>query len=168
MIDRRGLLAVLAGGMLAPGAWPLATGAARAQGAADPQQYRRMALMGGEFAIQTSRLALERGIDPRVREFAQLEINEQTAFAASLGVRPGGVPLRPDQEQLLQRLAATPSGSRFDRAYVGGQIDGHEELLVLNSAYAQGGYDTVGQAVATVAVPSIQTHLTILSRLRRA
>ena len=85
MMDRRGLLAVLAGGMFAPGAWPLATGAARAQGAADPQQYRRMALMGGEFAIQTSRLALERGIDPRVREFAQLEINEQTAFAASLG-----------------------------------------------------------------------------------
>jgi putative membrane protein len=168
MMDRRGLLAVLAGGMFVPGPWPLATGAARAQGAADPQQYRRMALMGGEFAIQTSRLVLERAADARVQEFAQLEINEQTAFAASLGARPGGVPLRPDQAQLLQGLAATSPGSRFDRAYVRGQIAGHEELLALNTAYAQGGSDTVGRAVANVAVPSIQTHLTILGRLRRA
>ena len=49
-----------------------------------------------------------------------------------------------------------------------GQIAGHEELLALNTAYAQGGVDTVGRAVANLAVPSIQTHLSILGRLRRA
>ena len=167
MMNRRGLLAALAGGAVVPGAWPLATDAARAQGAVDPQQYRMMALMGGEFAIQTSRLALERAADPRVGEFAELEINEQTAFAASLGARPGVVPLRPDQAQLIQELSATQPGSRFDRAFVRGQIAGHEELLALNTAYARGGADTVGRAVANVAVPSIQTHLTILGRLRR-
>jgi putative membrane protein len=166
-MNRRSLLAALAGAAAAPGAW-LATGTARAQGAVDLQRYRVMALMGGEFAIQTSRLALERAADSQVQEFAQLEINEQVAFAASLRARPGGAPVRPDQAQLLQQLAATPSGSRFDRAYVRGQIAGHEELLALNTAYAQGGADTVGRAVANLAVPSIQTHLSILGRLRRA
>jgi putative membrane protein len=124
-----------------------------------------MALMGGEFAMQTSQLALERSRNARVREFAQLEINEQLAYAAALGARPGSASLRPDHAQMLQQLQGM-TGSSFDRMYVQGQIMGHEELFALNSAYAQAGYDTQGRSVAILAVPSIQTHLTILSRLR--
>jgi putative membrane protein len=75
--------------------------------------------------------------------------------------------MRPDQAQIVQQLSAV-QGTRFDRAYVQGQIAGHEELLTLNSGYAQSGGDSLGRAVANVAVPSIQTHLTILGRLRRA
>jgi len=40
------------------------------------------------------------------------------------------------------------------------------KLLALNSSYARRGRDPVGRAVATVAVPSIQTHLTILRGLK--
>jgi putative membrane protein len=124
-------------------------------------------LMGGEFAILTSRIALERSRNTHVRSFAELEINEQTAVAAALGEVPGQVQPRPDQIAIIQQLQGTPPGPRFDRAYVEGQIAGHEELLALNSAYAQNGSDSRGRAVATVAVPSIQTHLSILSKLRR-
>lgn len=167
-MNRRGLLSLLAGGTVTAGTVPFAAGAAFGQRFVGPREYRQMALMGGEFAIQTSRLALDRASNPRVQEFAQLEINEQVALAASLGAAPGGVPLRPDQAQLLQQLAATPPGSRFDRSYVRGQIIGHEESLALNSSYAQAGQDTLGRSVANLAVPSIQTHLTILARLPRA
>jgi putative membrane protein len=66
---------------------------------------------------------------------------------------------------MLQQLQAM-TGRSFDRMYVQGQIMGHNEGLALTSAYAQSGFDTQGRAVATLAVPSIQTHLTILSRLR--
>jgi len=134
---------------------------------ASPEQFRATELMGGDFAIQTSRLALERSRNPSVRNFAQLEINEQTAIAAALGTRPGGVPLRPDQAEIIQQLASMPRGERFDRAYVLGQIAGHQELLSLNTAYASNGFDNVGRSVATVAVPTIQTHLSIFSDLRR-
>ena len=135
-------------------------------GPLSPDQYRLMALMGGELAIRTSQLALNRSRNPAVREFAQLEMNEQAAVAASLGARPGGVTLRPDQAALLQQAEAAPP-ARFDAVYVQGQIVGHEELLALNTSYARAGFDTVGQAVANLAVPSIQTHLSILARLRR-
>ncbi len=158
-IGRRAALLALAGAALAPAA---ALGQSAPLG---PTEFRTMALMGGEFALRTSQLALERGRDPRVREFAQLEANEQVSYAAALGATPGGVPLRPDHAQMLQQLAATPPGRRFDALYVRGQIMGHEELLVLNQAYARAGLDPQGRSVATLAVPSIQTHLTILSRL---
>jgi putative membrane protein len=169
-LDRRTALLGLAGGLatlLAPGAALAQFGAGMGVGSA--AQFRTMALMGGEFALQTSQLALQRARNPLVREFAQLESNEQVAYAGSLGATPGGVPLRPDQAQLLQQLSQTPPGSRFDRLYVRGQIIGHQELLALNSSYVQsGGSDTLGRAVANLAVPSIQTHLAILSRLQRA
>jgi putative membrane protein len=132
-----------------------------------PDQFQLAELMGGEFAIATSRLALERSRNPQVRNFAQLEINEQTAVAAALGTVPGGVQPRPDQIAIIQQLQRMPAGPQFDRAYVEGQIAGHEELLALNTAYAQSGSDSRGRAVATVAVPSIQTHLSILSNLQR-
>lgn len=167
-MDRRSVLLALAGGAVVAAqtasAQPVQAPAAVRL---SPGEFRRMALMGGEFAIQTSRLALERSRNPRIRNFAELEIEEQIAVAASLGATPGGVPLRPDQAEMLQRLASTPPGPRFDAAYVRGQIMGHEELLQVHSAYAQGGSDPVGRATANVAVPSIKTHLTILSGLRR-
>ena len=69
---------------------------------------------------------------------------------------------------MIQQLAALPSGPRFDAMYVRGQIMGHRELLALNTGYLQSGIrDSVSTAVANVAVPSIQTHLAILSRLQR-
>jgi putative membrane protein len=103
-----------------------------------------------------------------VRQFAQLEINEQTSIAASLSAAPGTAPLRPDQTAMIQQLAALPAGPRFDAMYVRGQVMGHRELLGLNTSYLQSGFrDAVSTVVANVAVPSIQTHLTILARLQR-
>ena len=66
---------------------------------------------------------------------------------------------------MLQQLH-TMTGRSLDRMYVQGQIMGHNEALALTSAYAQSGFDVQGRSVAILAVPSIQTHLTILSRVR--
>jgi putative membrane protein len=50
--------------------------------------------------------------------------------------------------------------------YVHSQMIGHNELPALNRAYSQAGFESQGPSVATLAVPSIQTHLTVLSRLQ--
>jgi putative membrane protein len=156
-VSRRATLAVLLG------AASLFSTSSRAQGSMD---FRTAALMGGEFALQTSQLALTRGRNPAVRQFAQLEANEQIAYAAAMGARPGSVGMRPDHEQMLAQLAGL-RGSAFDRMYIRGQIAGHNELLQLNQSYSQSGGDPLARAVATLAVPAIQTHLTILARLPR-
>jgi putative membrane protein len=169
-LDRRTALMALAGAVsLAPSAVLAQSAAAPAALAAvaSPVQFRTTVLTSGAFAMQTSQAALERSPNPRVQEFAQLEINEQMALAAALGAAPGSAPLRPDHAQMLQQLQSM-TGRSFDRMYVQGQIMGHNEALALTSAYAQSGFDIQGRSVAILAVPSIQTHLTILSRLQRA
>ena len=122
-------------------------------------------LQAGAFSMQTSQIALDRARG-RVRDFAQLEYNEQAATAAALGAAPGSVPLRPDHAAMVEQLASL-SGGRFDAMYVRGQIAGHEELLALNQAAARGGSGR-DQSVAIVSVPSIQTHLYMLGGLRRS
>lgn len=167
-LDRRSALLALIGAVsLVPSAVLAQSAMAPATAAvvSSPTQFRTIVLMTGGFAMQSSQVALERSRNPQVQEFAQLEINEQIALAAALGARPGSTPLRPDHAQMLQQLQAM-AGRSFDRMYVQGQIMGHNEALALTSAYAQSGFDTQGRSVAILAVPSIQTHLTILNRVR--
>lgn len=138
--------------------------AARAQFPGEAGGGAARVLMVGGFSLQTSQLALQRSRNARIRDFAQLEANEQTAVAAALGAQPGSVPLSQDEAAMLQQLASL-SGRQFDHMYVTGQIEGHRQLLELNTANQAAG-DPVGRAVAIVSVPSIQTHLQILSGLR--
>lgn len=128
-------------------------------------QFRLVDLMGGDYSIETSRLALQKSRNPQIRNFAQLEINEQVSVAAALGATPGSVPPRPDQTAIIQRLAAMPSGPAFDRAYVDAQIKGHDELLANNNQAVHSPADPAIRRVATLSIPTIQTHLAILQRL---
>lgn len=124
-------------------------------------------LEAGGFSLQTSQLALERARSTRLRDFAQLEANEQMAVAAAMGATPGSVPLRPDHAAMLQELASM-SGSRFDAMYLRGQIAGHRELLALNEPLSRGAGGGSEQAVALISVASIQTHLYMLEGMGRA
>ncbi len=128
--------------------------------------FRLAALQNGDYAIEASRLVLETSGNRSIRDFAQLEINEQTAIAATLFATPGSVPPRPDQQAIIASLAATRPGPRLDRRYVLGQINAHREALKLSTFYAQNGLDPRAQAVAVASIPTIQTHLAILYRLR--
>jgi putative membrane protein len=144
----------------------VAATAAKAQILGDASSGTGSLLSVGGFSLQSSQIALQRSRNAQVRNFAQLEANEQAAVAAALGAQPGSVPPTEEQAAMLQQLASL-SGRQFDHMYITGQIQGHRQLLELSSAAAQGG-DPVSRAVGTVSVPAIQTHLEILSRLRGA
>ena len=127
--------------------------------------FRLAGLQGGQYSIETSHLALARSHSRAVRDFAQLEINEQVSVAAALGASPGSVAPRSDQQGLVNRLAQY-RGAVFDHHYIADQIRGHEELLANNEQAIRSPADPAVRRVATVSVPTIQTHLAILHRLR--
>ena len=128
--------------------------------------FRTQDLQGGEYSIETSKLALERSRNRAIRDFAQLEIAEQTGIATQLFSSPGAVPARPDQEAVVQKLASMRPGRAFDHRYVVGQIYGHQAALKLNKYYAQNGIDPRAKTVARLSLATIETHLAILYRLR--
>ncbi len=130
----------------------------------------QMALGGMAFALATSQIALQRAESPLARTFAQLESEEQMAFADAR--RMGGLPvpspsmMDAQKQQMVQQLQ-TMSGSQFDRMYVQGQIMGHQELLGLHQTLAQSGATQGDRMLATVAVPAIRTHLSMLQGIQQ-
>jgi len=128
--------------------------------------FRTQDLVGGEFAMRSSRLALTKTRNPDIVNFAHAEIAEQVQVATALGAMPGTAPLRSDHAALFARLEGLPSGTPFDAMYVKGQIAGHRELLALNSSYLKSGGNPQEQSVAQMSLPIIQRHLAILNGLR--
>ncbi|MBX4867377.1 DUF4142 domain-containing protein [Rhizobium bangladeshense] len=96
--------------------------------AAGVEKGKLQALMGGDFATATSELAVAKARNRAVRTFAELEIAEQAAVAEAFGSKPGASGLSGKHQTAVQKLQAA-KGVEFDRMYINGQIDGHEELL---------------------------------------
>ncbi len=164
-MDRRTALMALAGAAsLAPTLLSASPAWARSS---SPNNYRASVLAIGGFSLLSSQLAVKKANNGGLRNFAQLEVEEQIATASALGGRPGQAPIRERDAAMLAKLQAV-DGPAFDAMYLQGQVLGHEELLRINRAYAKRGGDPVGQAVAILAVPAIRTHLSILSGLRGA
>jgi hypothetical protein len=84
-----------------------------------PLQYKTQTLQVGTFSKETSQLAVAQAIHPRVKQFAQFEVNEQTAMAQVLTDlnNPPPVPLDAQHAALLQQLQSQ-SGKGFDIAYI--------------------------------------------------
>ncbi len=161
---RRTLLLAGAAGLAAPAILH------RTAAAQTLDRTTQMALGGMAFALATSQLASQRAQAPAARTFAQLETEEQMAFAEAR--RMGGLPvpspsmMDAQKQQMVQQLQ-TMSGSQFDRMYVQGQIMGHQELLQLHQTLAQSGATQGDRMLATVAVPAIRTHLSMLQGIQQ-
>jgi putative membrane protein len=161
--------------MLTAGAALAATlplvGAARAQtsalledGSLDPS--KAPVILGGNFAKLTSQVALERAQSDAVRQFAELEVAEQTAVGQAFSVPADAPPqLTEDKAAMLEELQNVDA-AMFDMMYIDGQIMGHEELRAAAVAYASGGDDPMAMGGALVAVTGIDTHLVMLRAMR--
>ncbi|MBT9368673.1 DUF4142 domain-containing protein [Rhizobium sp. CSW-27] len=169
-MNRRTILA----GMALAGTLPVAGQALAQTGQAtqaasgkalDPAKMK--ALMGGDFATASSELARQKGTANAVKVFAQLEIREQAAVAKAFGAEPGSAGLSEKHRQMLAKLEAA-SGAEFDRMYIDGQMEGHQELLAIHKQYAENGEDPMARGASMVGVPSIETHLGMLKTIRQS
>lgn len=79
-----------------------------------------------------------------------------------------GAPMTSDAQKadMVARIRAMPAGPAYDAAYVDAQIMGHQEAFAVHDGYARNGDDPALRRVARAAVPLIQQHLAVLTRLR--
>lgn len=183
-MNRRHVFAGLSGAVILPWAAQLWPRAALAQPASPhapttpigEDDYKRMTLMAGTLAKQSSELALQKAAHPKVKQFAGFETAEQTAVAQALTSRQNPAPVTLDDKRaaVLRDLQGA-SGASFDTAYLAAQIDGHSELLGIQDAFLQGkGQDTASLLasdtahVATLVKAVIEMHLAMLKDLNDA
>jgi putative membrane protein len=123
------------------------------------------------YEIQSSRLALQKSRDQRVRSLAQMLITHHqmttrdlTAAARRAGMRPRPPMLEPHQAAMIADLRrATARG--FDRAFLDQQRTAHMEALNLHRTYARNGDRPALRMAADKTVPIIQRHIDRISAI---
>ena len=133
----------------------------------------------GLMALETSRIALKKAQNPKVKEFAQLEVAEQETIADVLkSMRDQSVPasgqvkapsaevvqtnLDAKGKAMAEKLQKAEAGAAFDRDYVQGQIEGHNQLLEIQETYLKTGKDRENLNVTKLMRGQIKEHLPLL------
>lgn len=126
------------------------------------ETFANSAAASDQFEIQSSQLILSRSQNPAVRGFAQQMVQDHTdstnrlkAILAAEG-KPGPNPyMTPAQTGMLAQIrnAGDP-----DTVYMQKQALGHEDAVMLFSAYSLNGGDPQLRAFAQQTLPVIQSH----------
>lgn len=171
---RRTMIAGLAGAGLVASLRPVAAQSTNpstlAVSTMSTEQVAQTALSGMAFALATSQLADRQAEASTVKTFATLEAEEQMAFseARQMAGLPVATPaaMNTEHRTLLQTLQGM-RGGEFDRTYLRGQMLGHNELLQLHMAMARSAATREERMLATVAVPSIRSHLAMIQGIQQ-
>jgi len=169
-LDRRTALL----GLAATGASvSLLIGAARAQTEAPAgsgmEDYVQQTLTVGSLALQTSQVAADKATDPNLKQFATLEVAEQQAIAGVLAATPAGKtpPALPeDRQKELDQLKSMQAGPEFDKAYLDGQMKGHEELLAIQKSASGATEASVEAITARLAEQAVTSHIAMLKLIQ--
>lgn len=139
---------------------------ARATAAAptDPAAYVAKAGAGDLYEIESSRLALQKSGNAKVKQFAQMMIDHHqqttakvTEAAKASGMKPMAPKLEPKQAKMIADLR-TASAANFDGLYITQQRKAHDEALMLHSTFAESGKSAPLKKVAGEAVPIVTRH----------
>lgn len=126
-----------------------------------------------ELSLATSQIAVERATNSMAKEFAGFELAEAIAVTTVLKDLGTAVPA-PDAKAsaTLEMIRAAANGAAFDHAYIAAQIENHEFLRDLATAYlrnsAAGTGDMSekhGRHLATLALATFTEHVALTRRI---
>jgi putative membrane protein len=133
------------------------------------------AAAANQFEIVSSRLALLKTFNPKIRAFAAKMVEDHTLigknFVAALGKADTGITPLPgignDLGAIMTKLRNT-YGPAFEAEYVAAQTKGHQAAVGLFAGYAKGGANPVMKAFAKSTLPTIEMHLAMCYELAAA
>ncbi|MFT0858500.1 DUF4142 domain-containing protein [Ancylobacter sp. G4_0304] len=133
------------------------------------------AAAANQFEINSSRLALLKSFNPKIRAFASKMVEDHTQigknFVAALAKADTGITppsgLGADLDAIMVKLRGT-YGPAFEAEYVAAQTKGHQAAVGLFAGYAKGGANPVMKSFAKATLPTIQMHLAMCYELAAA
>lgn len=130
------------------------------------QAFVTQATISGLMEITAGNLALQRAPGFATNEFGAWMVGDHTLVnqqLASLATQEGlTVPtsVDPATQAQINLLAAQPAGIPFERAYLAGEVQGHENTINVFENEIQNGSDPALQAYAQQILPVLQGHFT--------
>jgi putative membrane protein len=134
--------------------------------------FIKEATMSNMFEIQSSQLAEQKSVDPKVKAFAEEMVKDHSKADGELkqlvssGSVSGDVPAKLDSshQSMLDKLKGL-DGSQFAKAYEDDQESGHKDAVSLFKRYADGGDNPKLKDWAAKTLPTIQAHLKMADAL---
>lgn len=174
-MDRRHALAALAVVTIAPST-ALAQKAqntgvgmrdADAMGPAE-KKHGEDTLAAGMVALETSKVAKQKGQNAWVKKFADYEVAEQETIAEILKSN-GATPdkLTDKQNAMIKKMQEAKADASFDREYIAGQIEGHRDLLKIQEEYLSSGKNKHHLDVTKLARGQIKEHIDLLQTIQK-
>lgn len=146
-------------------------GTAQAQPPMTAQQFVNKAAIGGMFEVQSSEVALQKGMGKDVKGFARMMIHDHRAANKKLAAITAGehlsIPgnLDTGHQGDLDTLRKTKGA--FDPAYIQMQRKAHDEAVMLFSGYAQDGKDKALKRFARETLPTLKMHKQKISAIAK-
>jgi putative membrane protein len=135
----------------------------------DPNQLRMEIIEGSTFLLRTAQLGAQRASNQMLKQFGQLEAEEQQANMQAMQLAriqmPSQVAASGSKLQQLQQLEQQ-SGQNFDQLFIQAQMNGHQQALQLMQQLAQSGQSEEERIIGTLNVPAIRSHLVMLETIR--
>ena len=136
-------------------------------------EFAAKAAAGDAFELQAAQIAQQRATQPAVKAFAAMMLRDhgksqadlKEALAQSGEALTAAGALSPGQQQGLADLSKA-SAQDFDKAYMAGQVQAHEDALTLMQDYAQNGDNSALKAFAAQAAAVVQHHYEMAKTLR--
>lgn len=138
---------------------------AKKMAAMTPAQFADKAATSDQFEIESSRMALKKTKNEKLRDYANMMIEDHgkstkqlTQIASTKKIKPTPK-FSPEQQKMTAELKAAAAGAAFEQAYLKGQVAGHEKTLAMLQAYSDRGTDAELKGFAKQMIPTVQRHL---------
>jgi putative membrane protein len=136
--------------------------------------FLKQAAQNGIAEVESSKIALNKAVNPKVKSFAQHMVDthtkaneELTSLAASKGVE---VPNEPSlMQRAKMRLLSAADGESFDRRYADSMgVNAHQDTVELFEKAAAEAKDPDIKAFAAKTLPTLQEHLQMAEDMKSA
>lgn len=131
--------------------------------AEDDAEFMVKAASGGMMEVELGRMALQKASDPKVKEFAQMMVDDHSkaneelkALAAQKNIALPATPGDEAQEHINE--LAKHSGAEFDKEYMELMTKDHQEDIDLFSEAAEDAEDPEIKAFAAKTLPVLKNH----------
>ena len=137
------------------------------------KQFAMDVIGPAELSLATSQIAVERATNAMAKEFAGFELAEAIAVTTVLKDLGTTVPsMDAKAGATLERIKAARDGAAFDRAYITAQVENHEFLRDLATAYLRNSAGSTGDMaekhgrhLATLALATFTEHVALTRRI---
>jgi len=132
------------------------------------KSFVEKAAKAGQEEVDISRVAVERTMNPQVRTFAQMIVDDHTSANEALAAIAAGKEVKlPAKDMDATEKWTKKSGKDFDGDYIGKMVSAHKEAIELFGKEADKGEDADVQAFARATLPKLQHHLEMALDLQK-